>query len=160
MIVIIAIVTPSKLCVCITGGLHFSNTMLEIIANSLSHSMSLETLSLKEKVSVHIIRVWGPQLKKLIETYMQRPPIYIGFGGISKGGWHISKRHSQYCILRSCQTFVFSCQLPWSNVAHGLVDVNCQQFPLMMIATIPFLRLQKAEVGQELGECPDWPESD
>ena len=45
--------------------------MLEIIANSLSDSMSLETLSLKikEKVSVQIIRVSGPQPNKIIEAY-------------------------------------------------------------------------------------------
>ena len=91
-----------------------SNTMLEIIANSLSHSMSLETLSLKEKVSVHIIRVWGPQLNTVIEGY-------IGFDGLWKGGWHISKGHSQSCILRSCQTY-FLRPTSWATDANGLVE--------------------------------------
>ena len=41
--------------------------------------MSLETLSVKEKVSVHIIRFWEPQLNTAIEGY-------IGFGGLWNGG--------------------------------------------------------------------------
>ena len=109
------------------------------------------------KVSVSVSKTFG--LKK-VSVSVSKKSLGIGLENI----WSRKKsryRSQKYLVSKESlglenfglekSLFIGLDEIFWSH--HSVV--NCEQFPLMMIATIPFLRLQKAEAGQELSECPD-----